>query len=113
MFEIPGQLIADRFEVERHVGSGGMGVVYRTRDRHTDTLAAVKVMRAGGAEAAARFAREANVLAGLSHPAIVGYVAHGDTGDGGLYLAMEWLDGEDLATRLHVSPLSPEEATAL
>src|SRR5205814_2336371 len=60
-----------------------------------------------------RFAQEAVVLAELSHPAIVRYVAHGKTPDGALFLAMEWLDGEDLSERLARSPLTIEESLAL
>ena len=49
--------------------------------------------------ATARFAREAEVLSELHHPGIVRYVAHGRTEPGRPFLAMEWLDGEDLAAR--------------
>ena len=54
---------------------------------------------------AARFQREANVLATLRHPGIVRYVAHGRAESGEPYLAMEWLEGEDLAERLARGPL--------
>jgi hypothetical protein len=57
-----------------------------------------------------RFAQEARVLAALNHPAIVRYVAHGDTAQGQPYLAMEWLDGEDLADRLAASRLTVGES---
>jgi tetratricopeptide (TPR) repeat protein len=60
-----------------------------------------------------RFAREASILAVLDHPAIVGYLDHGSTPDGTLYIAMEWLDGEDLADRLARGPFAPEEARRL
>jgi len=60
-----------------------------------------------------RFAREALVLAELRHPAIVGYVAHGLTDDGQPFLAMEWLEGEDLSKRLGRQPLSYSEVLQL
>jgi hypothetical protein len=75
---------------------------------------ALKVMaRARRETHAARFAREAGVLAELSHPAIVRYVVHGELPDGRPFLAMEWLDGEDLSVHLARSPLSAADAVSL
>ncbi|MFO0609934.1 MAG: protein kinase [Polyangiales bacterium] len=94
-----GQTIADRFVIERLAGAGGMGSVYRAHDLARDVPVALKVL----AEASThdlRFAREAELLASLSHPHIVRYVAHGATPSGLRYLAMEWLEGHDLAARL-------------
>ena len=107
-----GRLIAGRFELERSAGQGGMGVVYRAHDRHTGGCVAVKVLH-GHLQDTARFEREARVLAALDHPAIVRHVAHGTTDDGSAYLAMEWLDGEDLAARLARGPMPIDEAVAL
>src|SRR5688572_6800060 len=102
----PGELIAERFELERLAGSGGMGAVFRARDRHTGAAVAVKLLRGKGERRAARFAREARALAELTHPGIVRYLAHGVTPAGLHYLAMEWLDGADLARRIAVGPLA-------
>ena len=82
----PGDVIADRFELTRLAASGGMGSVYLARDLRTGEAVAVKTIR-GCEEAhqAARFEREAHLLAQLEHPAIVRYVAHGRSegkGDG-------------------------------
>jgi serine/threonine protein kinase len=90
--------VADRFLIERLAGSGGMGAVYRALDRTSGQHVAVKVMSRQKDEK--RFHREAAVLAELSHPRIVRYVAHGVAPDGTAFLAMDWLDGEDLAARL-------------
>src|SRR5258708_6611713 len=76
-----------------------MGAVYRALDRMTGAPAAVKVLT-GGTSLHDRFAQEARVLSELNHPSIVRYVAHGTTSHGELFLAMEWLEGEDLAQRL-------------
>src|SRR5688500_7611673 len=95
-----GTVIADRFEVREVAGRGGMSVVYRARDRTSDRIVALKVTSCDFEEGLARFAREAQVLAELRHPAIVRYLAHGATPQGDHYLAMEWLDGEDLAMML-------------
>ncbi len=65
------------------------------------------------ASLAERFAHEARVLASLSHPAIVGYVAHGTSEGGPPFLAMEWLDGPDLARMLERGPLSVLSAMAV
>ncbi len=104
------KVVADRFEIVREAGSGGMGVVYEARDRRTGVTVAVKVL--GDRAHASRFTREAELLAGLEHDAIVSYVDHGDDGQAP-YLAMEWLDGEDLAQRLAQGPLSVEETIAV
>ena len=105
-----GDSIADRFSIERVAGEGGMGTVFRARDRLTGAPVALKVVREG--QDGRRFLREAEILSGLPHPAIVRYVAHGI--EGGLaYLAMEWLEGEDLAQRLSRDGLSIRESVAL
>jgi len=96
----PGTLVGERFRIEQIAGSGGMGVVYRAHDGSTASTVALKVLTDDTADAADRFAREARVLSGLDHPAIVRHVAHGKTPDGSPWLAMEWLEGEDLAAHL-------------
>ncbi|MCE9579644.1 MAG: protein kinase, partial [Deltaproteobacteria bacterium] len=87
-----------------------MGVVYRARDRVSGGSVAVKVISGADARARDRFRRETRVLASLAHPAIVRFVADGETADGQLFLAMEWLDGETLAERLLRGALSLEDA---
>ncbi len=109
----PERLFEDWFEVERLAGSGGMGKVYRARDRLTGRPVAVKVLQTQGIVEAERFAREAEVLAGLAHPAIVRFVAHGRTPEGEPFLAIEWLEGEDLGARLRRAGLSVAASVAL
>jgi len=108
----PGTVFADRFVVDRAAGSGGMGTVYRAHDRFEGGEVALKVLH-GGAQESERFLREARVLAELRHPAIVRYVAHGTTPAGQAWLAMEWLEGEDLADRLARGGLTPSDSVAL
>ncbi len=96
----PGDVVVDRFEIERLAGMGGMGRVYRARDRLTGAPVALKVMIDAQSREAVRFAREALVLAELRHPGIVRYVTHGTSPAGEPFLAMEWIDGEDLAQLL-------------
>src|ERR1019366_9498487 len=106
---MPGDVLSGRFAIERLAGSGGMGAVYRALDRLSGAPVALKVMTARG-EHEERFAREAQVLAELNHPAIVRYVAHGETAQGQPYLVMEWLEGEDLSQRLTRLRLSVRES---
>ncbi len=109
----PGDVVADRFEIERLTGSGGMGRVYLARDRRTGAPVALKVLGVEEPELVERFSREAQVLAELDHPAIVGYVAHGLMPSGAPWLAMEWLDGETLADRLSREGLLVAESVAM
>ncbi|MEZ4429225.1 MAG: protein kinase [Nannocystaceae bacterium] len=109
-----GTVIAHRFRIDSWVGDGGMGTIYRAHDLQEGDAVAFKVLHeAGSAADARRFAREAQILAELSDPAIVRHVAHGRIGDGPMYLAMEWLAGEDLSARLRRGPLSLADALAL
>jgi tetratricopeptide (TPR) repeat protein len=108
-----GDVLADRFELERVAGRGGMGVVYRALDRGDGSVVAVKVLERCDEAGAARFIREGALLARLAHPGIVRYVDHGVSSAGEPFLAMEWLDGEDLGARLERGPLRIDEAVTL
>ncbi len=111
---LEGTLIAGRFTVERLADRGGMGAVYRARDSLTGQHVALKLLHlAHNTEALQRFTREASLLAELHHPDIVSHVAHGLTEQGQPFLAMEWLEGEDLAHRLARQPLSLSETLGL
>src|SRR5262245_1329668 len=101
-----GDVIADRFEIEELAGAGAMGSIFRARDRAAGDRVALKTLRDAGSGFGDRFVREAKILAELSHPSIVRYVAHGNMAGGALFLAMEWLDGEDLHHRLKRAGLS-------
>jgi eukaryotic-like serine/threonine-protein kinase len=94
------RVVAGRFHLLAEAGAGGMGTVYRARDLTTGATVAVKILTGREAREAQRFDQEAAILAGLVHPAIVRYITHGVADSGARYIAMEWLDGEDLATRL-------------
>ncbi|HEX5744864.1 MAG TPA: protein kinase [Archangium sp.] len=92
-----------------------MGSVYRATDATTGGTVALKLLHGvTSPEVAYRFKREAVLLAELRHPGIVAYVAHGSTEAHQPYLAMEWLEGENLSRRLARQPLSlPETLTLL
>lgn len=106
-------VIGGRFELDREVGRGGMGTVYRAYDLVTGGVVALKLLREEGASDAQRFAAEAKILEELRHPHVVEHVAHGITEDGEHYLAIEWLEGESLSQRLRREELSVPQAITL
>ncbi|HWO26538.1 MAG TPA: protein kinase [Kofleriaceae bacterium] len=108
-----GDLLGARFEIGQHVASGGMGQVFRARDLQRNEPVAVKMLHGEIDAHLARFDRERRALAELSHPGIVRYVAHGIAASGEPYLAMEWLDGEDLSARLARGKLSIDDSLQL
>jgi tetratricopeptide (TPR) repeat protein len=85
-----------------------MGEVYKAIDHASSRTVAVKVLSERADSA--RFEREAKVLASLDHPSIVRYFGHGTAEDGSRWLAMEWLEGEDLANRIAREGLSVRDA---
>ncbi len=105
-----GDIVARRFEIEQFAGAGAMGLVYRAHDKQTGAAVALKVLAHGSAD---RFLREARALSTVKHPHIVRYVDHGRTATGEPYLAMEWLEGIDLAQRLTSGPLPLADAVGL
>ena len=105
-----GTVVGDRFTVEGRAGSGGMAAVYRATDRTTGKTVALKLLHGSTPDGEGRFAREAELLARIIHPGIVGYIAHGTT-DGVPYLAMRWVEGETLGDRLKRSGALGTEAT--
>ena len=101
----------ERFVIESRIGGGAAGDIYRATDRTTGVAVALKFLRSTATpEEATRFRREMAVLAELRHPNIVEYVAHGTWPDGRLFLAMELLEGEDLAQRTRRQPLGMRDA---
>ncbi len=99
------------YPIEREVGRGGMGVVYRARDPRLDRPIAIKVLPdefARDPERLARFEREARLLAALVHPNIA--AIHGlEEADGHRFLVLEFVEGETLAQRLASGPLTVAE----
>ncbi|MBX3207709.1 MAG: protein kinase [Labilithrix sp.] len=100
--ESSGLTHAGPYRIERQIGSGAAGTVYRAVDDRAKEVVALKYVTDPAWRA--RFGREVETLARLAHPGIVRYLGHGETPHG-LYLAMEWLDGEDLERCLRRGPL--------
>jgi len=104
-----------QLEILESLGRGGMGVVYKARQKSLDRLVAIKLLapeRVQDPEFAARFQREAQALARLSHPNIVTIHDFGQAGDF-YFLLMEYVDGVNLRQLLRARKLSPEEALAI
>ena len=107
------RVLASTYELDREIGRGGMGIVYKAKDRRLKRLVAIKVLPpelAFRAEIRTRFLREAETAAQLSHPNIVPIYSV-DERDGIVYFVMALVEGENLAVRLHAhGALSPGEA---
>ncbi len=110
---LSGTNVGGRFEIIELMRSGGMGSIYAARDGLTGQRVALKVLEDAGPIAGARFLREGALLSQIVHPGIVRHVAHGITEANAHYLAMEWLEGEDLGERLAREPLGIHETVSL
>jgi len=103
------------YEVVGLIGEGGMGQVYRAADTRLDRTVAIKVMPAALAEDPVRrdrFQREARSISKLDHPNICPLYDVGELpqdAGGGMFLVMQFLEGETLAQRLPRGPLSIKE----
>lgn len=110
-----GTVIADRYRIEAMLGEGGMGRVYRARHVRVPRDAAIKVLRRtliSDAYAVAAFNREARNAASVGdHPNVAAVYDFGETPDGLVFLAMEFIEGETLGKRLdRESTLPPARA---
>ena len=98
-----GQLIGERYQVERRLGQGGMGEVYLARHVLMGRQCALKVMNQAlsqDPDAVSRFNREATNASRISHPNVCTVYDFGLTPDGLVYLAMEFVDGRALSELL-------------
>ena len=112
-----------QLEVTGLIGRGGMGVVYRARQKSLDRWVALKLLAPGREQDPAfaeRFAREARALAALNHPSIVtvhdfGFATSPSAGEpGGFYfLLMEFVDGVNLRQAMQAGRFTPEQALAI
>ncbi len=108
-----GEVVDQRFEVLERVAGGGSSTVYRGRDLASGEEVAIKVLTDARADFRQRFDREVGILAHLSHPVIVRYVAHGDLSPESPYLVTEWMGGETLSARLRGPGLTMGESVEL
>jgi len=112
-----GQLVGERYQVERRLGEGGMGEVYLARHVLIGRACALKVMSQSlsqDPDAVSRFNREATSASRISHPNVCTVYDFGLTAEGLVYLAMEYVDGRTLRALLDQSgPLAVARAADL
>ena len=104
-----------QLEIMECLGRGGMGVVYKARQKSLNRLVALKLLapeRADDPHFAARFEKEAHALAALNHPYIVGVYDFGQAG-GFYFLLMEFVDGVNLRQAMKAGRFTPEQALAV
>jgi len=103
-------VIADRYHIVKKLGEGGMGAVYLGEHVKMGRKSAIKVMASSMAsdpEAIARFNREAANAARINHPNVCAIYDFGETPDGLIYLAMEFIEGESLGDVLDKEGVLP------
>jgi eukaryotic-like serine/threonine-protein kinase len=112
-----GTLLEGKYRIDARIGAGGMGSVYRGEHVMLGKTVAVKVINhhlVTSDEVVVRFQREARAVASLDHPNIVTVYDLGQLPDGTLYIAMEYIDGPTLKSRLRTGgPLNPGDAASL
>ncbi|MGA2967416.1 MAG: serine/threonine-protein kinase, partial [Terriglobales bacterium] len=110
---LPGALFGGRYEIMGVLGQGGMGAVYKARDRELDRLIALKVIRPELANDPAilqRFKQELILSRNITHKNVVRIFDLGEA-EGIRFISMEYVDGEDLRTLLRrAGKFSPKDA---
>jgi hypothetical protein len=105
-------VLAGKFEIERQIGAGGMGVVYRAHDLELGRAVAIKVLPRVAPEATARLRREARAMAAMQHHHLA--VVHAlESWRGSPVLILEYLAGGSAAERIRSAPYPVTEAVSL
>lgn len=105
------RVLSESYELDREIGRGGMGIVYKARDRRLKRVVAIKLLPpelAYRPEIRTRFLREAETAAQLNHPNIVPIYSV-DEREGLVFFVMAYVDGENLAARLHRTGAMPND----
>jgi eukaryotic-like serine/threonine-protein kinase len=112
----PGTLLGHRYEILELLGQGGMGAVYRARDREVNRVVALKVIQpelAGNPSILERFKQELVLSHQVTHRNVIRIYDLGDA-DGIKFITMEYIEGEDLRSLIaQQKRFSPEEATEI
>src|SRR4051812_10570554 len=111
--DLIGQIVADRYHILKKLGEGGMGTVYLAEHVKMGRKSAVKVMNPGMGEdpdAISRFNREAANASKIGHQNVAAVYDFGETPDGLIYLAMEFIEGPSLTKVVEQGPLEPHRA---
>jgi serine/threonine-protein kinase len=107
-----GQVVADRYRLQRKLGGGSMGDVYEAVHTFTRKHVAIKLLHpsvGNDANAAGRFLREARAASEIGHPAIVDVLDAGQDAKGTFYLVLTLLEGEDLSQAIQRGDLTQPE----
>ncbi len=108
--DLVGQVIAERYHITRKLGEGGMGQVYLAEHVKMGRRCAIKIMTPGtmtDPDAISRFNREAANASRISHPNVCAIYDFGETPDGLIYLAMEYIEGKSLTDLLEEAGILP------
>src|SRR5262249_55847499 len=112
----PGSVFANRYEIVRQLGQGGMGAVYQARDRELDRMVAMKVIRpelATSPEILQRFKQELILARQVTHRNVIRIFDLGEAG-GVKFITMEFIEGEDLKTLItEKGKLSTDETVSI
>jgi serine/threonine protein kinase/tetratricopeptide (TPR) repeat protein len=112
----PGAVLGRRYEILQLLGEGGMGSVYRARDREVNRIVALKVIRpelTGNVAILDRFKQELVLSHQVTHKNVIRIYDLGDA-DGVKFITMEFVEGQDLRTLIHEkAKFSPEEAVEI
>jgi serine/threonine protein kinase/tetratricopeptide (TPR) repeat protein len=111
-----GELVGNNYEILGIVGAGGMGIVYRSRDRKLERIVALKFLPPDmdrNDRERSYFLLEARTASSLDHPNIG--VIHGieETADGRSFIVMAFYEGQSLGQRMAAGPIPPAEAVAI
>ena len=112
---VPGTLVADRYEILQLLGEGGMGAVYKARDRDLDRPVALKVIRpelAGQPKILQRFKQELVLARQITHKNVVRVFDLG-TANGITFITMEFVEGHDLSALLEERKFTPTETVRI
>lgn len=104
LFGTPRPLVPARYELLERIGKGGFGDVYRAMDTELGREVAIKLVRFSSAREEARVKREAEALAQIEHPNVVGVHERGTNGSGVYYLVLEYVPGTRLDAWLDAQP---------
>ncbi|NPV77251.1 MAG: protein kinase [Anaerolineae bacterium] len=104
-----GSVLYNRYHIEEIIAKGGMGAIYRATDESLGVSVAIKENLYPSDDSSRQFRREATILASLRHPNLPRVTDHFVIPDQGQYLVMDFIDGEDLRTRLDREGPLPED----
>ena len=110
-----GSVIAERYEIMKMLGEGGMGAVYKAKDRELDRLVALKVIRpelAGHPSILQRFKQELILARKITHRNVIRIYDLG-VAEGLRFITMEFIEGQDLSSLLEERKLTPEETVQI